>query len=126
MSDRLDVVAGVDTYMIRRQLTPDLQTATGVLATWESIVPLNAGALYRLPMGGTELYAGADLIVAPYYIDEIGSDWAVGGRARFGADLPITERFGLNIDGSLGLWSGRTWRLIEQGIEQVFCTRLRV
>ena len=116
VADRLDVMVGVDTYMTRRRLTPDLQAATGVLATWESILPWNAGALYRVPAGGIEFYGGADVIVAPYYIDEIGADWTVGGRARFGANIPISKNLGLNIDSSLGLWSGRTWRLIEQGI----------
>jgi hypothetical protein len=116
VAERLDVMIGVDNYMTRRQLTPDLQAATGVLATWESIMPWNAGALYRMPLGDAELYGGADVIVAPYYIDEIGADWTVGGRARFGTDLPLTKHIGLNVDGSLGLWSGRTWRLIEQGI----------
>ena len=36
VSGRLDVMVGVDTYMTRRQLTPDLQAATGVLATESS------------------------------------------------------------------------------------------
>ncbi|MFT4623443.1 MAG: hypothetical protein ACI8PZ_002099 [Myxococcota bacterium] len=112
----LHILAGVEAYGTSRTLPPDIALVEGSTSAWETIFPYNLGAMYKITGGIVQPYGGADLIVVQYYKDDIGSDWAAGVRARLGSDFMIIDSFGLNVNIGLGMWSGKNWPLIEQGV----------
>ncbi|MCB9697829.1 MAG: hypothetical protein H6738_13690 [Alphaproteobacteria bacterium] len=112
----LHLVAGAEVYAVKRVLPPDLQLETGIYSEWNTIFPLNLGMLYKFPIGIAQPYVGADAIFVQYYKDEIGSDWAGGGRLRGGVDLMFIDNFGLNINVAAGGWFGQNWSLIQQNV----------
>lgn len=112
----LAAMAGLETYAVQRQLPPDLATSTGKISEWNTIFPLNIGLGYTVGTGRVQPRFGADIIAANYYRDEVGSDWAVGGRARADLDLYVTSNFGFQVHSAFGLWQGKNFPLIEQGV----------
>jgi hypothetical protein len=112
----LHILAGMESYGTSRTLPPDVAVVEGDSNAWETIFPLNTGAMYKFTGGLVQPYAGADLIFVQYYKDDIGSDWAAGVRARVGADFMLITNFGLNLNVAMGTWSGKNWPLIEQGV----------
>jgi hypothetical protein len=112
----LNAIAGVEAYNVQRLLPPDLQAETGQFSEWNTIFPLNVGVMYKFLHGIVQPYAGADMIFVQYYSDDIGSDWAAGGRVRAGMDAMIVKNFGVNVNVGFGAWSGKNWGLIEQGV----------
>jgi hypothetical protein len=123
ITQQIHAIAGVESYLVRRTLTSDIQPvgladnqAGPVMYQWESILPFNFGAVYRLDMGNLTPYGGIDVITAQYFKNTAGADWAVGVRARVGVDVPISSLLSLNINGAMGIWSGPTWAYIEQGV----------
>ncbi|MEZ4238121.1 MAG: hypothetical protein R3F59_18635 [Myxococcota bacterium] len=112
------LLAGVELYAVERELPPDVASAVGIAKEWNFIFPLNVGAIYKFPVGIVQPYVGADTIFVQYYKDEVGADWAVGGRARAGADFMVHPNFGFNVNFAAGVWSGQNWGLIEQGVGQ--------
>jgi hypothetical protein len=113
----IDVIVGVEIYAVQRNLPPEVQVVTGQLWEWNTIYPMNLGAVYRLDTGGVARpYVGMDFIMAQYYRDEIGADWAGGARARGGVDLFVSPNFGLNVNLAAGGWLGKNWPYIEPGV----------
>jgi len=113
----LYVVAGVEAYLVQRNLPPEIQIATGQIYEWNAIYPMNIGMLYRFGSGNVRPYIGADAIMAQYYRDAIGSDWAGGARARTGLDYFFNSTFGVNVNVAVGAWVGQNWPYIEPGVE---------
>lgn len=108
----LHAIAGLETYGVKRILPPDQALIEGVYSRWNWIYPINVGAIYKLPIGPVEPYAGGDMIFANYG----GPDWALGGRFRLGVDYMFIEHVGVNLNAALGAWSGKNWETVEVGV----------
>lgn len=114
VADNLHVVAGLDTYSVNRDLPPDVALVEGQLTKWNTIFPINVGALYKFQIVDIlEPYAGADVILSQY----VGGAWAFGARARGGLDVMIIDHFGLNADVAIGGWSGQRWEELQPGLK---------
>lgn len=116
VSGNVHLLAGMEAYAVNRVLPPEVALERGVLTEWNTIFPLNAGVVYKVPVGIAEPYVGADAIFVQYYRDAVGSDWAGGARLRAGVDLMFVPNFGLNVNLAAGGWSGQNWELIELGV----------
>jgi len=112
----LHLIAGMEVYGVKRILPPEVQIQTGIYSQWNYIFPMNAGLIYKFPIGKAQPYVGADAIFVQYYKDELGADWAGGGRFRTGIDLMVIPNFGFNLNASVGAWTGANWGIIEQGV----------
>lgn len=111
--DQLHVIAGLDTYSVNRELPPELKLETGQTNQWNTILPINVGALYRFQIVDiVEPYVGADVIMSQY----LGSAWAVGARARGGVDVMIIDHIGVNANFALGGWGGSRWEELQPGL----------
>jgi hypothetical protein len=109
------LVGGIDTYTVQRQIPPYLQRDNQT-TEWNTIFPGSFGLQFKAP-GKIRPYVGADGMAVPYYFDANGQgSMAFGARARFGCDFMVAEHFGLNLNGSVGFWSGKNWVLIQQGM----------
>jgi len=114
----LNIIVGMEVYAVQRNLPPEVQVVTGQLWEWNTIYPLNLGLLYRMETGGVARpYFGMDFIMAQYYRDEVGADWAGGARARGGVDLFVSPNFGINVNVAAGGWLGKNWPYIEPGVQ---------
>jgi hypothetical protein len=113
----LHLLAGAEMYAVQRILPEDLAVLTGLASEWNTIFPMNLGLMYKFTGNTVQPYVGADTIMVQYYRDEIGSDWAVGGRLRGGADFMLTKSFGFNVNIAMGGWNGRNWYLIEDTVQ---------
>ncbi|HHO52376.1 MAG TPA: hypothetical protein ENK18_16270 [Deltaproteobacteria bacterium] len=112
--DNLHVVAGLETYSVNRDLPPDVALIEGQLTKWNTIFPINAGALYKFQIVDiVEPYAGADLILSQY----TDTAWAVGARARGGLDVMFIDNLGANVNLALGGWSGQRWEELQPGLK---------
>ncbi len=114
----LHALAGVEAYSVNRVLPQDQQVVTGYYSKWDTIFPVNTGAMYKFNAGIAQPYVGADVIFVQYYKDAIGSDWAAGGRLRGGVDIMVVKNFGFNLNVAVGGWTGKNWSLIEAGLGQ--------
>jgi hypothetical protein len=101
----LHVLAGADLYAGKAPLPFEVQVETGQYGRWAWFFPYNAGAKYAFGTSRLQPYAGADILAAQY----AAGSWALGARVRGGADLMVTDNFGLNGNLSLGYWSGARW-----------------
>lgn len=117
LAKNVALVGGVEMFAVRRTPPEPLVLAEGVVAQWDFIYPMNVGLLYRIPVEHVSPYVGADFIIARYYHDDIGSDWAGGGRVRAGVTWMAVPYFGLNLNVAAGAWTGGNWSLIEPGLK---------
>jgi len=113
-ADGLYVVAGVELYVANRLLDDDQGEQRRRV---NAMVPVHAGALYGTHLGRLEAYVGGDVIAAKYNAD--AGAVSVGVRARAGADVMITDDWGVNLDVSAGLWGAKGWPVIEEDVRQV-------
>lgn len=115
------VLAGVQGWSVQREIPVQFQRQVGAATEWNTIVPYNAGVVYKATVADGHLrpYGGADLITARYYLPESGGmgSFAVGARARVGADIMIARAVGLNLDVAVGGWSGKNWDQIDLGVK---------
>ena len=109
------IVAGAEAYSVKRNIPAALQEVGGATSEWNTILPINLGALYQLGKANTHPYLGADLVMIPSYVKEAGG-MAIGGRARAGVDFLLSDRMGINVNGALGLWSGKNFSLVASGV----------
>ena len=116
----IHLLVGLEAYTTQRQIPPKFRDPLNPdqETEWNTILPLNAGVVYKLEGGIAVPYFGGDAIFGQYYYDvETGSpSWTVGARARAGLDLMFVENFGLNLNVSLGMWQGKNWDKIQEGI----------
>ncbi|MBX2799453.1 MAG: hypothetical protein KTR31_17390 [Myxococcales bacterium] len=113
----LHVVAGAELYAVNVVLPPDQQLETGDFSRWNTLLPFNVGAVYKLDIGPMlRPYGGADLIFAQYYRSVDAADWAAGARLRLGADVMLHKHIGLNANVSVGGWSGQRWDDLKAGL----------
>lgn len=81
---------------------------------WNTILPFNFGVVYKSSTHAVRPYAGVDIILAPYTET---FDLAVGARVRAGADFMVAETFGLNLNLSGGILSGKEFEKIDPQVK---------
>ncbi len=119
-ADRLHFIAGVEVYGVNLEYTPEEQLEFGQLRYWDAVFPIHFGFLYEFPVNeSVKPYAGLEIILAQYFIDDVGADWAGGPRLRGGVDWMIAENFGLNFNVALGGWLGQNWPFIDPRLRRV-------
>ncbi len=113
----LSVVGGAAVFAVERRLPPPLENARGGDRVWNALAPLSLGLQYGFGRGAVQPYVGLDGVTGMYHRDDDGRmHWALGGRARLGADWMITDAVGLNLHGAVGAWWGDAWEDVEDGI----------
>jgi hypothetical protein len=113
------VVAGITNWAVQREIPGNLQPSVGKAKEWNFIYPVTIGALYKVTAKGVaQPYFGLDGLVVQYFKDDIGSDWAMGGRGRAGIDAMVSNSVGINAEFNLGYWRGANLNLIEEGLNQ--------
>ena len=113
VADNIALAGGIEAYASRREIPPALLEAGDPTTQWDTILPFNLGAQYRLGADMVRPYVGADLVFIPGYVQEAGG-MAVGFRARLGLDLMVADNAGLNINGSAGYWSGSEFETVAR------------
>jgi hypothetical protein len=128
--ENIMVTVGIETYSVNRQIPLERQPIEMKISEWNTIFPLNFGAVYKLDRGNFKPYAGAEIITVNHYTGlarpaegEALTDkawWSTGLRARLGADYFVSERFGFNINLATGGWreSGLSWEALATPKEQ--------
>lgn len=111
----LHVIGGVEAYSVNRTLPAELQEQVGRATAWDTIIPFNAGLVYKIGTGPVVPYVGADAIVTRYLQDP--NAFSVGGRGRLGLDVMITRAFGINANVGLGAWHGTRWGAVDTGMQ---------
>ncbi|MEO0604945.1 MAG: hypothetical protein AAF211_26170 [Myxococcota bacterium] len=119
-TDGLHFMVGVGAYNVNLELTPAEQVEFGRLRYWDQIFPVHFGFLYKF-RGNEDVrpYAGLEIILAQYFVDDVGADWAGGPRLRGGVDWMLHENFGVNADLALGGWLGQNWEFIDPRLRPV-------
>jgi len=110
----LSLVLGLEAYSVKREIPAELLEPGAPLARWNTILPLNAGLLYRFSSSSVQPYIGADAQIIPGYVKDAGG-MATGIRARGGADFLLSDSFGLNLNLSAGYWSGSQFESVDEG-----------
>ncbi len=114
--------AGLEGFSTQRALTDkvvqQLATEQNVSPTdinahpWNTILPFNLGIQYKATQTSIRPYVGADLTITPY---SAAFDVAFGARARVGADFMVADSFGLNLNLSAGVMSGKNLEQTQPG-----------
>lgn len=105
------VLGGIEAHSTKRSL-PQEQVAEGEpAAVWNTLMPINLGAAYRLSDEALRPYVGAGIQVIPGYV-KAGGGMAFGFRALAGADYQITDTLSAHAGLGTGLWTGSSWYLI--------------
>lgn len=106
------VVFGVESYSARRVISYEQLIEGQSNVQWNTLIELHVGFHRRQKIKGIEAYFGCDLLMLPNYIRSSGST-AFGARIRGGFDLPVSKTFYININSSLGFWSGKYFQLVQ-------------
>ncbi|MBO85709.1 MAG: hypothetical protein CL927_10145 [Deltaproteobacteria bacterium] len=110
--ENLAVLAGLEGYSVRRDVPQELQDAGAPPVVWNSIMPINIGAAYKFFNDPIRPYVGGDMLIIPGYVQD-ASGAAIGLRVRGGLDYMVSDNFGLNINGALGIWSGKEFDRLD-------------
>ena len=110
--ENLAVLAGLEGYSVRRDVPQELQDAGAPPVVWNSIMPINIGAAYKFFNDPIRPYVGGDMLIIPGYVQD-ASGAAIGLRVRGGFDYMVADNFGLNINGALGIWSGKEFDRLD-------------
>jgi hypothetical protein len=119
----LAVVAGFDGFSTRRLIPPELVPIGQPAVQWNTLVPINAGLLYRPSGQDIRPYVGAGTTIIPGYVKEAGAV-AFGFHARGGVDFLVTDNFGINLNANAGMWAGTEWYKIEGLMNTGFATQI--
>jgi len=112
---RVAIVGGVEGYSAKR-LIPEIYLDEGEPnIQWNTIIPINLGALYHFKDQPLQPYLGADTVFIPGYVRD-SSSVAVGIRARAGADYTLTSTFAVNLNASVGYWGGKDFAAVQQNL----------
>ena len=111
--DNLAVLGGIEAYSVRRDVPQELQDRGAPPVVWNSIMPINIGAAYKFLNDTTLPYVGGDMLIIPGYVQD-ASGAAIGLRVRGGVDLMINDAFGFNINGAVGIWSGKEFYQLDE------------
>lgn len=114
-SDQVAIVGGLEAYSAKRDIPEALLDPGQPSTQWNTILPVNVGAQYRLGSEGIRPYIGGDLIFIPGYVKD-ASSVATGLRARGGVDFIVTDGFGINLNVSAGIWNGEDFAAVQQDL----------
>ena len=123
VQDVLALTAGLDAHSTRRLIPPELVPLGQPAVQWNTLVPISLGLLYRPGTENFRPYAGAGVSGLPGYVKG-ASTMAFGVHARGGADILVTDNFGINLNLNAGLWAGTEWYLIQGLMNTGFTTQL--
>ena len=121
VASRVELLVGGGTASTNRQYSDkELQViadAAGIapeeVEQWNTIVPLNIGVVYKVPVTKIQPYVGADGLAVAY----TGTpDFAFGARVRGGVDFMVSDNFGLNLDAGVGFLTGDKFALIQKDL----------
>jgi hypothetical protein len=114
-TSNMAIVGGLEAYSAKRQIPEALLEEGQPSTQWNTILPVNIGAQYRLGNDGLRPYIGGDIVLIPGYVKDADSI-ATGLRARGGIDFIVTEGFGINLNVSAGFWSGEDFEAVQQDL----------
>jgi hypothetical protein len=115
--DNLVVLGGIEGYSVRRDVPQELQDAGAPPVVWNSIMPINIGAAYKFLNDPIRPYVGGDMLIIPGYVQDANGA-AIGLRIRGGLDYMINTNVGLNVNGALGIWSGKEFDRLDEEFAQ--------
>jgi hypothetical protein len=110
--DNLVVLGGIEGYSVRRDVPQELQDRGAPPVVWNSILPINVGAAYKFLNDPVRPYVGGDMLIIPGYVQD-AQGAAIGLRVRGGLDIMVNENFGFNLNGALGIWTGREFDQLD-------------
>jgi len=116
VQDNLAIVAGLEAYSVRRALPPEIVPEGQPAVQWNTILPFNAGLLYKPSHSDIRPYVGAGMQVIPGYVKSTGAV-ALGFRARGGVDFVLADNFGLNLNAAAGMWTGEHFGEVSEGLK---------
>lgn len=111
--DNLAVLGGIEAYSVRREVPQELQDRGAPPVVWNSIMPLNIGAAYKFFNDPARPYVGGDMLIIPGYVQD-ASGAAIGLRIRGGVDIMVSDVFGFNVNGAMGIWSGKEFDQLDE------------
>lgn len=114
-TENLTILAGVEGYSTRRVVPLELQELGYPPYTWNSILPLNFGAVYMFS-GRIRPYVGGDVIVIPGLVQG-QQGVATGLRLRGGANFFFTDSLGFNLNAAAGFLTGKTLEAVNPDVE---------
>jgi len=120
VADAVFVNVGLEGYSTQRAIPEALRDQYGGATTrWNHIMPFNLGLTYQNTKRDFRPYIGGDLTLTPYTKN---FKTAPGVRLHTGADLMITDQFGLNANLGLGAWYGRDFDTVQVGVKEYGAT----
>ncbi len=105
------VVGGLEPHATQRSVPVDQVKEGQPAVVWNTLMPINLGAHYRLSNDALRPYVGAGLQVIPNYVGA-GGGTAFGFRAMAGGDYEISDNMKAHAGLTTGLWAGPNWYLI--------------
>lgn len=105
------VLGGIEAHSTKRSLPPEQVAEGEPAAVWNTLMPINLGAAYRLSDEALRPYVGAGIQLIPGYV-KAGGGMAFGFRALAGADYQIADNLSAHAGLGTGLWAGSSWYLI--------------
>ncbi len=118
ITPRIAGTASAQIFNAPRVVPDELQADLGAERVWDSMVPFTLGGEYRiLTTSPLDYRVGADAILASYVIGEKERAVSAGLRGRAGARYELNDMFALDLDVSLGVWHGKDWVLVGDGVK---------
>ncbi|MCP4806600.1 MAG: hypothetical protein GY913_29430 [Proteobacteria bacterium] len=115
IADAAFVNVGLEGYSTQRDIPEALREEYGGAETrWNHIMPFNLGITYQPTKRNLRPYIGGDLTLTPYTST---FKTAPGLRVRAGADIMVTDQFGLNVNGGAGFWYGKDFDTVQADVE---------
>ena len=114
----LGILAGIEAYSARRATTAEEQELGAPPLIWQTIMPINVGAVYKYTPTNVRPYVGGDIHMIPGLVRDQGGV-ATGFRFRGGSDFLVTDSFGFNLNLALGFTGGKALSAVTAGTSAI-------
>lgn len=114
----LGILAGIEAYSARRATTAEEQELGAPPLIWQTIMPINLGAVYKYTPTNVRPYVGGDIHMIPGLVRDQGG-LATGFRFRGGSDFLVTDSFGFNLNLALGFTGGKALSAVTAGTSAI-------
>ena len=114
----LGILAGIEAYSARRATTAEEQELGAPPLIWQTIMPINVGAVYKYTPTNVRPYVGGDIHMIPGLVRDQGG-LATGFRFRGGSDFLVTDSFGFNLNLALGFTGGKALSAVTAGTSAI-------